>query len=135
MQAMLRADVDASIAQDAFRAVVDRMDMAVEASLRLFARITRSERGLDFRDSGAAREWNQRDIATLLFVAVGHPVSVSRQFLDCDVHPRLAERLAAQVRVDAARGDLAVLCAGDQQRRWKGRIAAREYACDAGLET
>src|SRR5208337_1636617 len=60
MQAMLRADVDASIAQDAFRAVVDRMDMAVEASLRLFTRITRRKRGFDFRDSGAAREWNQR---------------------------------------------------------------------------
>ena len=39
MQAMLGADVDASVAQDALRAVIDRMDVAVEASLGLLARV------------------------------------------------------------------------------------------------
>ncbi len=50
------------------------------------------------------------------------------------MHPWLAERLAAQIGVDTARGDLAVLRAGDEQRRRESRVAAGEHARDAGLE-
>src|SRR5208337_5492524 len=94
------------------RRVVDRMDVAVEASLGLLARIARRKHGFDFGDSGAARERYQRNMARLLLVAFDHRVGVGGQLLDGDAQARLAERLAAEKSVDAARGDLAVLRTG-----------------------
>src|SRR5208337_1502744 len=53
-QAVLGTDIDASVAEHAFGSVVDRMDMAVQASLGLLAGLDAGIAGLDFGDAAAA---------------------------------------------------------------------------------
>jgi hypothetical protein len=51
MQTMLRANIDASIAQDAFAAVVNRMDVTVEASMGLGLRLVSGVAQFYLRDT------------------------------------------------------------------------------------
>src|SRR5579875_1830076 len=54
MQTVLGADVDASIAQDALGAVIDRMNVTVQASLALRASLRLGIAQFDFGDTAAA---------------------------------------------------------------------------------
>ena len=54
MQAMLRTDVHAAIAQDTLAAVVNRMDMAIKASLSLDLRFFRGKAHFDLGNTAAA---------------------------------------------------------------------------------
>src|SRR5581483_6953536 len=89
MQAVFRTDIDASIAQDAFAAVVDRMDMAVQTALALRPCVLGRKARFYFGDSAAPLQRHDRDLARDLLVARGPRITVGGQLLDFDVHPRL----------------------------------------------
>src|SRR5215472_10626354 len=88
MQTMLRANIDASIAQDAFAAVVNRMDVTVEASMGLGLRLVSGVAQFYLRDTAAALQRHCRDVARNLLVSIRRRVTVGRQLLDLDVHLR-----------------------------------------------
>src|SRR5260370_24122346 len=100
MDAMLRADIDASIAQYALPAFVNGMHMAIETSMRLLARLLSCESFFHFRDTAAPQKRRGRYATIQLFVPIGHLVRVGRKFLDRHVHPRWRKLLPCEICVD-----------------------------------